>query len=471
MKSAFHDSIFDRIVDHYPVSGTYGIPDLQKPEMPENIGHFLVRALKRRVGLEAASLYEINSDWFDSSHEGVQTAFHAFVQSLNSSAHFPPSEWTYALRQAIEIVSDYLVRPVPTLVNLAFGEEAGQTTAVDLLRRVDYFKDYAYLRLAVETVMGRKEEARTTRSEFSMTLSHVDRQITTEYSAEEWTDLLDPLCAMIRLARPDVQGIPIDLARAFFNEKKRTLIAEALERTAEKNDGVIPFTGLQESIALGLRRETESPGTTVAASEMDDTEDGPLPLWKQFTRLSPNAGAETTSEVEPLWKQFQDKKSGTPVTTPTEDPSTPRETGQDLAIPTRPEESTVPQETPAAQEPVTESQADLFSAGPSAAPVLALSEQEGSLPPAHTIGPEAMELESRMLGNAAIMRKQFVQDLFDGSESAYVTVLENLESADSWTSASQIIAAAVFRIYQIDIYSDSAIAFTNAVEERFKQFN
>jgi len=45
--------------------------------------------------------------------------------------------------------------------------------------------------------------------------------------------------------------------------------------------------------------------------------------------------------------------------------------------------------------------------------------------------------------------------------------MELLSEAPDWTTASQLIANEVFRPYKVDIYSEAAVDFTNAVEARY----
>jgi hypothetical protein len=61
-----------------------------------------------------------------------------------------------------------------------------------------------------------------------------------------------------------------------------------------------------------------------------------------------------------------------------------------------------------------------------------------------------------------------VRELFDGSRDAYERVLHRLRGADDWSTATQIIASDVFRAYGVNIYSDAARSFTNAVEARLR---
>ena len=66
-------------------------------------------------------------------------------------------------------------------------------------------------------------------------------------------------------------------------------------------------------------------------------------------------------------------------------------------------------------------------------------------------------------------RSVYVEKLFQGDEDAYRRALERLRTIETWSEASQIIAKDVFRAHQVNIYSDAAVHFTNAVEAGFKE--
>ena len=77
-------------------------------------------------------------------------------------------------------------------------------------------------------------------------------------------------------------------------------------------------------------------------------------------------------------------------------------------------------------------------------------------------------IERAVLGeNGAANRDLFVNALFARSIDAYERVLRQLHATPGWTEASRIIANDVFRTFQVDIYSDAAISFTDSVEARY----
>ena len=80
------------------------------------------------------------------------------------------------------------------------------------------------------------------------------------------------------------------------------------------------------------------------------------------------------------------------------------------------------------------------------------------------------DLERSVLGQKGMRnRSLFLNHLFSGSERAYEDTLRKLDAADSWSEASQIIAREVFLKHQVNIYSDPAVAFTDAAEARFRR--
>lgn len=74
-----------------------------------------------------------------------------------------------------------------------------------------------------------------------------------------------------------------------------------------------------------------------------------------------------------------------------------------------------------------------------------------------------------MLGEVpARNRALFVRHLFGGDLDDYERVLHLLAGAPSWQMASQIIGREIFRQHQVNIYSDAAVAFTDAVQARYQ---
>ncbi|OZC04340.1 hypothetical protein [Rubricoccus marinus] len=77
--------------------------------------------------------------------------------------------------------------------------------------------------------------------------------------------------------------------------------------------------------------------------------------------------------------------------------------------------------------------------------------------------------EAAVLGEAAENRDWYTENLFGGDPAAYARVLAQLSNSSSWTDATQIIGREVFRRYKVNIYSEPAVSFTEAVESRLRR--
>lgn len=78
-------------------------------------------------------------------------------------------------------------------------------------------------------------------------------------------------------------------------------------------------------------------------------------------------------------------------------------------------------------------------------------------------------LEFNVLGpRGTPNRALYVQYLFAGQTEAYESTLQRLAQSPDWPAASRVIGEDVFRRFQVNIYSEAAVAFTNQVEARFR---
>ncbi|MBN8587026.1 MAG: hypothetical protein J0L94_01765 [Rhodothermia bacterium] len=82
----------------------------------------------------------------------------------------------------------------------------------------------------------------------------------------------------------------------------------------------------------------------------------------------------------------------------------------------------------------------------------------------------AMRLEPIILGFLSPERRTwFLRTLFNNSPSFYLELLEKLRVCKTWNEASEVIAIELFLKNNIDIYSEVAVVFTDAVETRYMQ--
>jgi hypothetical protein len=163
-------------------------------------------------------------------------------------------------------------------------------------------------------------------------------------------------------------------------------------------------------------------------------------MWKQFEQEAPrrstSVDADPDDEAQPLWAQFRRDPSASN--------SPPNEAASSPHVPSTNSSSASPSPASASAPP-----GDTTSA----------NDQE-----------DLADLEGAVFGQApAPKRAVYVDALFEGDEAAYRQTLIRLRAADRWSDASQVIARDVFRAYQVNIYSDAAVHFTNAVEAGIKE--
>ena len=69
------------------------------------------------------------------------------------------------------------------------------------------------------------------------------------------------------------------------------------------------------------------------------------------------------------------------------------------------------------------------------------------------------------------MEKEFVDELFGGDEGAFLEAIEQISRLSSWKEAGTYISREVFDRNMIDIYSDTAIYFTDRMQTYFLERN
>jgi hypothetical protein len=413
------DPLYQYLISTFPATRPYPRQALQRSPMPPLVARYLDRALDQRLKAEEGRLAAARTEWFDYRHPDVEDAHRVLLETAGRHARIPASEWPGALREAVGNVTSYLVHPTRTLPDFVFSDSDGVVPTSAVLHRMRHFGAYRYLEDAVSTYLEQKNAQEIDRARFSSIIAHVDRQMTEEHKTADWLQLLEPLLSLVRMVPELADGVPLPLLRSFFNAKRAAVVERRLAFVAE-NQGVeaLDEEGLRRLLdgpedrfepSVGRRNEHSTPETSYG--------EGPLPLWKKFQHggreepevlvrePSPSPAVERPgSNAVPLWKKF-------------------RSTVEDGRAPT----------------------------------------ERAEKPPA-----ELPALERTVLGERGLRnRSLFVKHLFGGSSDAYEYTLKRLSRATSWPQASQIIAEDIFLKNQINIYSEPAVAFTDAVEARF----
>jgi hypothetical protein len=437
------DPLHERLLEAFPADTAYRPADWPADAMPGPLRHYLIQLLRHRAQQEAPRLQEARSRWVNHDHPEVQEAAHAYFQAVSDHPQVPAAEWSETLRTATRRTTAYLVRPVATLSTVVF-ETTDPVPVPQILERMRFFEPYAYLRNAVDAFATKRNRDRLEADTFETVLRRIDARMAADFDANRWLDVLEPLFETAHHATGTAQ-VPRPLLSTFFDAKNATAMVQRL-RALEPSSQALDAAALRQLLQAPRRDASEasaqpppehsspahsSPEHSPDTSPTDDrptspSTETPPPMWKQFEQApSPRpSDAATAEDATPLWAQFQREAPA------------PRSASQD---------------TPSAESPSSALEPSA-EASSSSAPDEALR-----------------DLEASVFGSApAPKRAVYIEKLFQGNREAYREVLARLRTIDHWREASQTIAREVFRAHQVNIYSDAAVHFTNAVEAGLK---
>ena len=453
------DALSDRLLDSFPADQAYTETDWAADAMPGPLRHYLTHLLRHHHRRETRQLRRARTDWVDYEDPEMEAATRSFLDAVEQHLQVPPDRWAETLRTAARRTTAYLVRPVPTLKSFVFEEADGSVPTPQVRWRMRFFGPYAYLRDAVQAFAEKRDRDAFSPDVFERVLRRVDERMTADFNADRWGDLLDPLFDTARRATGRKQ-VPLSLLRTFFEEKNADHLAERLATCAQTNDAeaVAPET---------LRRLIDAASTeTTPATETQESHDAPAaPLdadLHETTESAPAARSDAASaeapssdaapKATPMWKQFEHDATRRRTQTSASSPD-----ASDDAQPLWAQF----QQRPSAASPEPDAPTNDTGSAPTSSPEASPSAAEHDDP--------LSALEQEVFGPSHTpKRKVYVQTLFDGDRDAYRDVLKRLRTAESWSEASQIISSDVFRAYQVNIYSDAAVHFTNAIEATFR---
>ena len=425
------DSLFDKLLEAFPARRPYTQDDFQRDAMPAAVAHFLARLLKERIRREIEHLKMTRSEWVNYEAREVQRAQHSFAIALERNAHVPVDQWERTLRRAVRLTTAYLTRPVATLVDFVFQEEERTCPMPVIQQRIGYFKDYAYLNDIIERYAEQKGVQEMERTRFDSLLHRIDRQMVEDYGPDQWIRLLRPLFAQMEAVPATAgKGVPAALLQTFFEEKKADVLARRLAAAS---------SGQKEWTPGRLRKLLESGKEARPAPDQE-----PSPFKKTPSSPSPAQPAPEPQEEEgpvPLWKQFRPRTRGVPQ----------RPKGRRTPVPPK-----KPSPSPSSREE----------------DVPRWKQFRTGSPEASNSKDELDSLEREVLGRRGQSnRSLFLNQLFGGSEQEYRRVLHKLRGIGSWSQASRVIGKEIFKKNKVNIYSDAAVAFTDAVQSRYRENN
>jgi len=489
MSRPLADPLYERLLDAFPATRTYTRADWDAAAMPDPVAHFLGQLLRHHSRREARRLRRARTKWVNYDHPDVETAVRTFFEAVEAHTQVPADEWEDTLRRATYHATAHLVRPVSVLADFVYAEQQAELRLSEVLWRMTFFGPYAYLREAVQAFAEKRDLDVLGPDRFERFLRRIDERITSGYDADRWLRLLDPLFATARQAGGREQ-VPVSLLRTFFAEKDRDDVERRLRAYAEEGHRHVTPRALHRLIEeteagpasrASKSKEAPSPSTGPTASTPDPgppeppssspSSSSPPPsgppsdeeIWGVAGSARPEEGdAPDPSSDErrdvPLWKQFQQGR-----TTAAKGETSDGKSGGD-----RRQEPLWARFREGSDERLSEAVSGERDAGDGSGAAGSAASPSGAS--ASGRNDELDRLEQAVLGRVnPSHRGVYIQQLFGGDETNYRQVLRRLADADSWGEASQLIASDIFRAHKVNIYSDAAVHFTNAVEERFRE--
>lgn len=417
-------ALSEALVTAIPTDKALGRADVEAADIPQSIRDYMLAVMEQQAERVAADINRVRDPWVAESAD-VSRARTALGIAMSRSVHIPVSEVESVLNEAAETVVAYLVRPTRTLNRHLLRADEDEIDVDELHERLHRFTAYPYFAEVLQHYFAEKEIVRVDRSRLNALLPRIDRQMTSDFEPDEWADVLEPLFETLAYMPPFERGVPAQLIQTFFRDKEagrqlaqvesydagtiiaRDEIIDLLSSPKRREEAIPP----PSPVAPAPPRPAEAEPPPPPAPERKPVE--PLPLWMQFQKQpaeqksNPRAG----SAPKPMWQQFQ------------VEPSAPAE-------PAYPTQHDSPEDS----------------------------------------RPGLDAVERLVLGErGAKHRTMFVRRIFQDSEADYHTSLEALAEAGSWHEASRVIAERIFRRFDVNIYDDAAVTFTNTVEQRFAQ--
>ena len=392
--SALKKTIYQRLLSLNKAGQPLTASELSDLPVPAPFKTFLQKALSRQIDRELSPIQMPASEWFDDSTDSFRRASSELFEAARTSAHFPASEVESYLRRTTDVVTDYIVNPVETILHFGFPPDAESAPKSDLSRRLSYFDVYPELLRVVSDIPSDT----VSKSELQARLIEQHETYWDGLSAEEWMEQLRPVCQLLGFVGDN--RMPVGALIRFTEKRGDKKIVESLQASDAAGTVTVSVEELFELIETALRPPPPPPVAEPEPfpSTADETPAAQLPLWKQYSGAQPTQETPaSTGSPKPLWKTYA--------------------------------------------------------------------------PESEIKTPHFAEKERIVLGTTSDLRNTFVRELFHGDQEAYGRVIEQLSKSKTWSDSATILKNDVFVANRIDIYSEPAIAFTNAVEEHVKQFS
>lgn len=495
--------------DAFPTSNVPDREQLGRDPMDPVVGRYLEEELDRRVEQELSRLSYDTSEWVSGeSREFVDRALRNLRTTITASVSFPHARWESLLSEAVATACSFTMLPVSTLIAETFQLRSDVVAASTARSRVRALGGHPAITERVDAWLSSADEP-IHRDSLRSVLDAIVAEVLDEEDGV--TRVAEPLFSLHQRVNGK-RVVPASRLVSLYQDVGREGIAERIEElsadspSAPWNEGMlrhalsVPSDEPDAPEAAAHAEPAPAPATGAVQSrfEFDDfadegvdeepsesTADEPAPEdhagaepIEAAARAAVTLNERLSGGVEEKIDGSSDRKTRVPSTPESGDDGV--EKSDDPAVPlwmrfqskfNAPMSPRPPEPPAGAPGPTRAKGSPVGTTEKSTRPLWERYRKPESRADISVEAPVDFEsVEEYVLGQVdAVQRQAYVETLFNGRASEYRDLVLTLSEVEAWRDATAIIADEVFRRNRVNIYSEIAISFTNAVEKRYKR--
>ncbi len=465
------EQISRKFYERLPQKEYFRPDDFSNSDFPD----FLTERIQLAVREKITEKTELPAEWLDTEAEEVQQARKHFLDAVFNQARLPSDAARSVIEKSVDEIVSILVQPRKNIPEVIFLDEE-TVSAKTLDERVRKITVYQHFAQVLSSYVHRKNRSELTKDQCKKIVANVDEKLTENYSPQQWAQLLEPL---ITLSNDKVKS---DLFRLFFEDKKMSQAARAFELTDETINRAEFIEILSGDNADDIETEKKaafSPPPPVTGDDMADVKRQTADARRETPDVKPadaEALDESTNEPQKTGREpeknstvntaFSADKKGSEESTSLNEIFASRQVKKsDYA-----KASTGEQETGDRRQETGASCSDENNEKTIWQRFAESDEKASNTENAKQVKSEQSGCRKKQLKQQLKDKRQyFIEELFNGSEAEYQKSISKIVGKNSWNQAVQTIQNDIFEKNDVNIYSPTAVDFTDRLQDYFTQ--
>src|SRR3989304_655291 len=342
---------------------------------------------------------------FDYSGEKLSGYFNSIAEELKKSKKLSFEEVKKFVEKAVAFNVNYIIHPVPVLINLIFRNNEAPKNAAEIKAYLNYIYYYDYLRDILNSYFVKRKLLSFNRMDFELTIKKINNELLLQKEEVIIGDAIDSIADFYNDGAVNKSSVPVNLIETYLKGKNLDEYNTRLNKVY-RNSKKVDINELKTvlfSVSVSSNLKKEKP-----------LESG-KPKDKTFETTSDKNKADQKSAIEEEIIEGQDE---------IEEMKTGKETSEGN------ETDELVEEVSTARK--TRFKKDIFGF---------LSKKE---------------------------IEKIIGTIFNDDREDFTSTMEKLEECNNYDQASEILKA-VFFTYRINPYNKEAVALTDAVSDYFHQ--